>query len=195
MSEPFSIALSRVDWSVFSTLTFRREVSVARAMDRAKSWLKWCAHVNGQRFEDFKFVVRVELGELGKRVHLHTLIAVNRTCLKLWLMSGGKVPVAHRKWALGLSKHRLVASSADPVVSYMLKDLDVGGDAYELAKTARTPHLMLSCACLNEICSGHWHSTALRLHRERQTNRQHDHRDEHTGARTRSSGNSLLTMS
>ena len=56
----------------------------------------------------------------------------------------------------------------------MLKDLDVGNDAYELSKTAQAPHLILSDSALQVCKQGH---------SGKEVYRQHNHRDEHTGAR------------
>ena len=146
MQPSFALALSRVDWTVFASVTFRDEPSERRAMLAAAKLLKWCAWIEGAKFGSYQYCIRIETGERTGRRHLHLLIAVERGNLGKFVVAPGRASLAYKfcKQNFGLSRWRAVLGGSDSAVAYMTKDMDAGADIYELAKTARTQGLIIS---------------------------------------------------
>jgi len=137
-----NLVCSAVPWTLFATLTFRRECSEKRALRSCARWLRWVAHISGVKFKRLCYVVRVESGEVGGRLHLHVLIVVPDEVVSYFVVCSKFVPVAHRRWGEGMTKFRRCALG-DPAVSYVLKETS-GADEYEQGKTSRAQHLVLS---------------------------------------------------
>lgn len=75
--------LSRIHWTLFSTLTFVGQ-EVPRPQVRCKmlfQWLRQCAKLEGIPFELFVFLAREEQGEIGGRYHFHCLTGGSRSSL------------------------------------------------------------------------------------------------------------------
>jgi len=119
---------------------------------RALRWLRWAAHVSGRKFRDLAFMIRLERGELGNRLHAHVLIVVPEHRLGFFVLPSGMLPLAARRWDHGMTKFRRVMSD-DPTVAYMLKET-CGASEYELTKSERAPHVVLSHAARRHACSG-----------------------------------------
>lgn len=143
-TEAFNLLLSSVPWNLFATLTTREQVSENALRLNVERWLKWIAHVCGQKFRRLVFVVRFERGEVGQRLHCHVLIVVPQDRLTYFVVRSPYVPRAHREWGLGLTKFRRVDIENDPAVGYILKPDASGADRYEFSKTARALHLVVS---------------------------------------------------
>lgn len=141
--EAFNLVLSSVPWNLFCTLTLREMVSEARLRLEVERWLRWVAHISGEKFRKLVFVVRYERGEAHGRLHCHILIVVPENRLTFFVVRAPYVCRAHREWGLGMTKFRRVGIENDPVVNYVLKETS-GADSYELGKTARGLHLVVS---------------------------------------------------
>jgi hypothetical protein len=146
MQPSFSLALSRVDWTVFASLTFSLEPNEARAIAAAEKLLKWVSHITGVKYRRLQYVIRLENGERTGRLHLHLLLVVERRFMGYFVVADGHSSMARKFWAreFGISRFRSVESGGDSAVAYLTKDMDAGADIYELAKTARTQHLIIS---------------------------------------------------
>ncbi|HEY5296867.1 MAG TPA: hypothetical protein VIK59_02985 [Verrucomicrobiae bacterium] len=153
MSSPFCLAVARVDWTVFASLSFRNEPSERSALLAAEKLLKWVAHLQRMPFKELKYAVRIETGEAKGRRHLHLLLVVERSYLGYLVVPVGKASIAYKWWKkhYGISRFRSVLSGTDSAVAYITKDLDAGADIYELAKTARHQHLIISFAAMKWI--------------------------------------------
>jgi len=145
MHPAFSMILSKVDWNVFCTLTVKRELSEERLKMAGIKWVQSMAHHCRVTFSEMPFVLRVERGEVGDRLHLHALLKVDSSRMGYFLTPGGTTSVAHRTWGIGITEFRSVHSSNDPAISYVLKETR-GNDEYELGKTSRASGLVLSNA-------------------------------------------------
>ena len=145
MNEPFSFVVGQVPWKIFSTLTYRDEPSEQLAKRHLEKWLRWVAHIGGEKYKRLLYLGRVEKGEVGRRLHLHVLIVVPEEVIGYFVTPEGCVPVAHKRWGKGLTKFRRVKGEDDPAVAYLLKETS-GADAYELGKTARAQQLVISNA-------------------------------------------------
>lgn len=143
-AEAFNLMLSSVPWNLFATLTVREEMSLERLRLNVERWLKWVAHINGQKFRRLVYVVRYEHGELGHRLHCHSLIVVPEERLTYFVVRAPYVPRAHVVWGQGRTKFRRVDIENDPAVAYILKQDASGADSYEFRKTARGQHLDVS---------------------------------------------------
>ena len=153
MSASFSLALSRIDWTVFCSLTFRKEPSEASAIVAAEKLLKWAAHIQRMRFKDMEFVIRIETGERTGRRHLHLLLRVDRRFMGYFVVQAGRSSIARKWWIkhYGIAQFRRIESGCDSAVAYITKDMDAGADIYELAKAARSTHLIISPTALRCI--------------------------------------------
>jgi len=154
MQPPFSLALSRVPWTVFCSLTFRKEPSEGLAVMAAEKLLKWCAHVQRLKYESLQYVIRVETGEVNGRRHLHLLILVEPKFIGYFVVKTGYSSIA-RKWWLqryGIAHFRAIdQNQTDSAVAYITKDVDAGADIYELAKTGSKQSLIISLTALRCI--------------------------------------------
>jgi hypothetical protein len=134
MESPVVFLLSQVSWQLFCTFTFRQsKVSGRVRMTMLFSVLRALAGWHGVHFRKLLWVARLEAGELGGRVHLHSLVGglpadtIHRgTCfsiMKQWEKIGG-----------GHARCRIVANELEDV-RYVLKDVpDGGADSYEFRK-------------------------------------------------------------
>lgn len=142
-----SLAVGSVPWNVFGTLTF----SVPRRPEQAKAaWDSWLERMRrkcriGQ--DRFFWLLRLERGELGGRLHLHCLLLVPELFIGQFVTPVGTASQAYKAWKpYGLlSRFRRIASG-DWTVPYVFKDAR-GGDVYECNKTAGAD-LVLSDAAL-----------------------------------------------
>jgi len=152
---PFNLLLSRIDWSVFATLTFRGdEPSESRLMRECQQWHGWAAYVNHEQARRIFWVARVERGERGGRLHLHSLVRLRPEIAFRYFVPGrGLLPVAAEMWRHGLSRFRLVDRVGDSALPYMLDDVD-GGGVHEDTKTARGRQLILSESLQGMIAMG-----------------------------------------
>jgi hypothetical protein len=133
---PEALAVSRLDWQFFCTLTFSQESLPERVRcTMFLSWARRAAELAGVSFKVLMWVLRQEAGEKTGRLHFHSLVAgvppscVTRTnCFRLmwhWEQVGG-----------GIARVRAY-DRALPGVSYVLKGIMEcfdGADAYEFSK-------------------------------------------------------------
>lgn len=130
--------LSVVRWDVFGTLTYTNapglECTVERHVVHYLEEMRIKMRLNRNEYCWFG---RVERGEMGDRLHAHILVSVPKRWRGLWLVPEGCVSVAHRTWALGMTKFRAVCTD-DPAVVYIVGEATNGADGYELQKTTRT---------------------------------------------------------
>lgn len=139
-----ALVVSRVKWTVFATLTVRETVSENRLKAMCLEWLKFAAHVSGLKKDGLLWLMRIERGELGHRLHLHLLIAIPFNSLGYFVVPQGCVPIAHKMWGHGMTRFRRIEQWCDPAVAYALKDTS-GEDEYEIGhKTARAAHVVYS---------------------------------------------------
>jgi|SRR5665213_65220 len=147
MNQPsHSLALSRVEWNLFATLTFRKERSENSAIIAGERWLNMVSQITSTPIRELKWAMRVEKGEQFGRVHLHLLLVVPESLIGYFVVSDGRASVSY-KWVkkrYGISRYRRVVSEGDSVIAYMEKDSDAGADVYELAKTGRAQTLITS---------------------------------------------------
>ncbi|HEY1663074.1 MAG TPA: hypothetical protein VGI03_11705 [Verrucomicrobiae bacterium] len=146
MNPTFGLALSRVNWTVFASLTFRQEPTEKHAMLAAEKLLKWSAHIQRVPFRDSLHAIRIETGETNGRRHLHLLLVAERRFMGYFVVPVGMASTAYKWWKkhYGISRFRSVQAGTDSAVAYITKDMDAGADIYELAKTARHQHLIIS---------------------------------------------------
>lgn len=146
MQPSFALALSRVDWTVFGSLTFREELGERHAIAAAEKLLKWQSHITRTKYRRLLYVIRLENGERTGRLHLHLLTVVASRFMGYLVVAEGRSSQARQFWLryFGMARFRAVESGGDSAVAYMTKDMDAGADNYELAKTARTQHLIIS---------------------------------------------------
>lgn len=138
-----SLVVTKAEWSVFATLTTRQEHSPERLSAQGLRWLRWASHVSGKRFAEFVYLMRLERGEIGDRLHLHALMCVPAHSLGYFVVRQGFVPVAHKAWKLGLTRFRRVHGRNDQAVAYLLKNTE-GGDEYEFTKTTKAHTVVIS---------------------------------------------------
>lgn len=142
----YSLSLSRVRWNLFASITFKKECSEAAAIIKGMQWVNYVSQLTREPLWRMLWVMRVERGELGGRVHLHLLHVVPEPKMGLFVVSSGFSSVA-RKFCMkrfGMSRFRRIESEGDGAVTYATKDLDAGADSYELAKTGRAQFLITS---------------------------------------------------
>jgi hypothetical protein len=156
-SFPFTYLVGAGDWNLFCGLSYRSgSPSPGKCARDLENWLKWVAHVNGQKYRRLVFLGRPEAGEKFGRLHGHALIELKLQVLaRFFLLEYGKrevirlgspmVPAAHKAWGHGLSCFRLVHGASDPVVTgYLDKQENRGAESYEIGKTAAATNLVIS---------------------------------------------------
>lgn len=133
---PETLTVSRLDWQLFCTLTFKQaELSERIRCTMFFSWIREAAELAGVSFKYMMWVLRLEAGEIAGRLHFHSLVAglphqlvYRTTCFRLmwhWQQLGG-----------GWARVR-VYDRALPGVSYILDGADrmiEGADAFEFTK-------------------------------------------------------------
>lgn len=145
---PEIYALSRIEWQLFATLTFK-SAKLADAVRRKMFFAlmrKQAGHF-GVHFKQTIWCLRTEAGEATGRLHLHALIAgfpqhalTTATCfsfMKIWEGLGG-----------GMARVHLYSPLLDGV-GYVLKGCEAewqraGGDFYETRKFGGHCDVMLS---------------------------------------------------
>jgi len=121
------LALTRIEWEYFVTLTFGtgwRHMPASRIMKLVFKWLRVTAEFHGVKWENWLWVVRGEHGETTGRFHLHALLAYRGTSfvpnskttrftmMHLWESSGG-----------GMARVRAYSGELEGV-GYILKGLE-----------------------------------------------------------------------
>jgi hypothetical protein len=151
MNSPFALVLSRIEWNVFGTLTFRGcpEPSEDRQLRIADDWLGRIAHMQRMTPDDLVWCLRVERGEALGRLHLHCLLVTAQRFLGHFCVASGQLSNASKLFrkcdgVCGMTRFRRIEGVNDPALVYTVKDLDGGGDLYELGKTARASRLLFS---------------------------------------------------
>jgi hypothetical protein len=155
MQPAFSLSLSRVPWNVFGTHTFKGEKAPSEdtQIREVKDFLRWVAQVELIPFRCLKWVIRLETGEVGGRLHIHSLFVVSPNNLGLFAVPKGKRSVASKVWRRAGRKHgiatfRKIHGVGDEAVLYTIKEIDTGSDVYELAKTGASQRLLVSDTAL-----------------------------------------------
>ncbi len=149
--KPEVVFLERVPWQFFATMTFRK-VDLPRKV-RISMFFKFARQISRQHrifFPNLLWALRLERGEIGGRLHFHSLIgglpasaATKGNCfamMALWADSCGG----------GFARIRLFAPDLDGV-SYVIKGLDGpahnGADLYESGKFVdQSSELMLAAS-------------------------------------------------
>lgn len=121
------LALTRLNWSYFCTLTFGtgwRVMSVRRMNLLLFKWLRVMASIHGIAWDDWLWCVRGELGEKNGRFHLHALLGYCGTPL-LSNCKTTRFRMLHMWESFGGGMARVRAYSDDlKGVGYILKGLD-----------------------------------------------------------------------
>lgn len=158
MQPAFSLPLSRVPWNVFGTFTFKGSTAPSEAAQvrEALCFFGWVAQIESVKRRELCWALRLENGEAGGRLHLHPLIVVSSRNLGFFAVPKGARSVASKVWKRlharnGISTFRRIEGENDIAVIYAVKDLDAGGDVYELAKTGRSSRLILSPGAIRMI--------------------------------------------
>lgn len=74
---PEQHSLERLNWQVFATLTFSSESRSENERKRSSclfAWLRYAASKTGVHFARLLWVVRLERGEHGARIHFHVVM-------------------------------------------------------------------------------------------------------------------------
>jgi len=143
METPDVYVLSRIDWQLWCTLTFKREVSNSVQASMFLAWTRKLSRYGGVKPENLLWVCRRELGEVGSRRHFHALVAglpdwvpTQNVCwhfMQLWRDVGGGHP------QIWLFQHDLAG------VEYTLKNLERdGAEQYECRKFGAATTVTLS---------------------------------------------------
>lgn len=153
MQNAYTLALARVPWQLFGTLTFSREGTGPRLRETMFfAWLRQAAKCVGVPFRKVLWCRRTELGELGGRLHFHCLIGR----LPKQRVHPGLCFQLMRRWegvGGGFARVRVFDSELEGP-EYLLKALS-GSDAYESAKTVGgRSDLMLSRSLLEVVSIG-----------------------------------------
>lgn len=78
------LALTRIEWEYFTTLTFGtgwRVMSSQRIAKLVFKWLREMQDIHGAKWEDWLWVIRGENGDVAGRFHLHILLGYHGTSL------------------------------------------------------------------------------------------------------------------
>jgi len=148
-----NLVLSSIPWTLFCTLTFRKEQGRGAAGRKVELWLRWVARAGNLDFDsNFYYGVRYESGEKGGRLHAHSLIRLPRFALRYFLVPKGTVSVAHKRWGHGLTRFRRV-DVIDPAIDYFdkLTTKTSGADRYEMRKTDFADDVVLGRAVMKRF--------------------------------------------
>ena len=134
METPEAYLLSRIDWQLFGTLTFKSE----RLPERVRcslwfAWLRWLGRRLRVKFPGILWCLRQEAGEIGGRRHFHCLIAgLPRSVLCPSL--NFELMAAWRKLGGGWARVAIYQHDREGV-RYLVKGLATqAGQFYELGK-------------------------------------------------------------
>jgi len=141
---PFNLIVSSAPWNVFCTLTFRRVPSEAAALRAMSSWWDWAAKMCRRDRDKFLGFCRMEKGELNQRLHLHSLIVVPESCMKIFYAGPEHITEAVCAWKHGISRFRRVSEFGDFAVPYLTFENSSGADFYESQKTSKGEHIVFS---------------------------------------------------
>jgi len=161
MIPAFSLALSRVPWNVFGTLTFKGSVAPSEAAQvrEALGFFRWVALLERKPIWTIVWALRIENGEAAGRLHLHPLIMVTPSLLGYFHVGPGRKSIAAKSWQKlgrrnGIARFRRISANGDSAVAYAVKESDAGADIYELAKTGRSDRLLFSQSAFRMMSRG-----------------------------------------
>jgi len=134
-----ALLVSGVRWNIFGTLTFRGgPPSEESASLLGPEWAERMRCRLAMPQSDFFWFVRVERGEHYGRVHLHVLLRVHPSKIGFFLAGPGRLSVAHKVWARGMTTFRVIGTESDPAIDYVLKVVEEKhGDTYEFNKFSK----------------------------------------------------------
>lgn len=154
MENPFAVILSRINWVVFSTLTYRKLVSEPIAQRMLNGLVRQMMRAEGHGL-DMVWLCRSEEGERFGRPHKHVLFAdlpevfVRRWCVLPFFKRRSAFQRCWESLGGGIARTRR-CSVHDDALDYALKDLD-GADYYELTKTGRSKGVTLSASLQKKV--------------------------------------------
>jgi len=124
--------LRKVPWHYFCTLTFRSVPSLPRAKSALFSYLRRVSKFERCHFSALNWAARFELGEAGKRLHLHVLLKFPKHPSST---ADFMARVWQRQLGYGIAQVRWY-DAGRAGVSYILKGTGTlaGGNAHETTK-------------------------------------------------------------